>query len=78
METPFRIEPTRLEVIPERLADGLSEVTRLSTKLASCLHPSTAASLAELLRVTNSYYSNLIEGNVTRPRDIERAWTWQG
>ena len=73
MDTPFRIEPTRIEAIPERLADTLAEVTRLSTELAGSLHPTTAAGLAELLRLTNSYYSNLIEGNVTRPRDIERA-----
>ena len=29
--------------------------------------------LAELLRATNTYHSNLIEGHNTRPRDIERA-----
>jgi Fic family protein len=73
METPFRIEPTHLESIPERLADTISEVTRVSTQLSQRLHPTSAASLAQLLRLTNSYYSNLIEGNVTRPRDIERG-----
>lgn len=73
MEMPYRIEPTRLEAVPEQLADTLAEVTRLSTQLAGALHSATAAGLAELLRLTNSYYSNLIEGNVTRPRDIERA-----
>jgi len=73
METPYRIEPTRLEQVPEALADTLAEVARRSTELAERLHPETAASLAELLRLTNSYYSNLIEGNNTRPRDIERA-----
>jgi Fic family protein len=73
METPYRIEPTRLEQVPEALADTLAEVARRSTELSERLHPETAASLAELLRLTNSYYSNLIEGNNTRPRDIERA-----
>jgi Fic family protein len=73
METPHRIEPTRLELVPERLADTLAEVTRASTELARRLHPTTASGLAELLRLTNSYYSNLIEGNVICPRDIERA-----
>ena len=33
----------------------------------------SASSLAELVRVMNCYYSNLIEGHNTRPRDIERA-----
>jgi Fic family protein len=37
------------------------------------LHPRTAANLADLVRVMNTYYSNLIEGHNTRPRDIERA-----
>ncbi len=73
METPYRIEPTRLEQVPEALADTIAEVTRRATALADRLHPETAASLAELLRLTNSYYSNLIEGNNTRPLDIERA-----
>jgi Fic family protein len=77
MESPQRIEPTRLEVISERLADTLAELTRSSAALSQRLHPRTAASLAELLRLTNSYYSNLIEGNATRPRDIERALSEQ-
>lgn len=73
METPYRIEPTRLEQLPEKLADAVAEVTRRSAELARRLHPATASTVADLLRLTNSYYSNLIEGNTTRPRDIERA-----
>ncbi len=41
--------------------------------LERALHPHTAAALADLVRVMNTYYSNLIEGHDTRPRDIERA-----
>jgi len=37
------------------------------------LPPSIAASLADLVRAMNSYYSNLIEGHHTHPVDIERA-----
>ncbi len=37
------------------------------------LHPDSAAELADLVRVMNCYYSNLIEGHNTRPRDIELA-----
>lgn len=73
VETPCRIEPTRLESFSEPLANTVAEVMRISGQLSQRLHPTTAASLAELLRLTNSYYSNLIEGNATRPRDIERA-----
>jgi len=44
-----------------------------SAKLEHALHPKTAANLAGLVRIMNSYYSNLIEGHNTRPHDIERA-----
>ena len=37
------------------------------------MHPQTAAHLANLVRIMNTHYSNLIEGHDTRPRDIERA-----
>src|SRR5271156_1682518 len=36
-------------------------------------HPRTASNLADLVRIMNTYYTNLIEGHHTRPRDIERA-----
>ena len=51
METPYRIEPTRLHSFPERLVDSLAEVTRISARLSQRLHPATAAGLAELLRL---------------------------
>ncbi|HKY36632.1 MAG TPA: Fic family protein [Polyangiaceae bacterium] len=73
IETPARIEPTELPGYPPRLADLISEVTAAATALGSRLHPRSAASLASLVRVMNCYYSNLIEGHDTRPRDIERA-----
>ena len=41
--------------------------------LGKFLHPRTAATLADAVRIMNTYYSNLIEGHDTRPRDIERA-----
>jgi hypothetical protein len=44
-----------------------------SAKLGHALHPRTAANLAELVRVVNTYYSHLIEGHDTRPKNIERA-----
>jgi Fic family protein len=37
------------------------------------LPEASRASLAELLRIINTYHSNLIEGHDTRPRDIVRA-----
>jgi Fic family protein len=72
-ETVQRIEPTRLENPPERVADLIAELSASTARLGRSLHPRTAANLADLVRVMNTYYSNLIEGHATRPRDIERA-----
>ncbi len=44
-----------------------------SARTAGQLHPITERTLRGLLRTTNSYYSNLIEGHNTHPVDIERA-----
>ena len=77
LETPARLEPARLEAPPEAIADLVAELSAGSAKLGASLHPRTAAHLAELVRIMNTYYSNLIEGHDTRPRDIERALAGQ-
>jgi Fic family protein len=73
LETPFGIEPTRLEEPSEAMADLVAEIASASTALGRALHPKIAANLASLVRVMNCYYSNLIEGHNTPPRDIERS-----
>jgi Fic family protein len=73
METPDRIEPARLSAVPDGITDLVAELSAQSAILSVRLHPMTAASLADLVRNMNCYYSNLIEGHNTRPRDIERA-----
>ena len=55
------------------MADLAAELAAASAKLGRSLHATTAAHLADLVRIMNTYYSNLIEGHDTRPRDIERA-----
>lgn len=72
-ETPAGIEPARLEETPAAIADLIAELSSASARLGARLHPTTAAGLAGLVRLMNTYYSNLIEGHHTRPRDIERA-----
>jgi len=72
-ESPARIEPCSLASIPPTLADSIAELVRTSATLGQRLHPRTAQSLTELVAVMNCYYSNLIEGHHTRPREIERA-----
>ncbi len=72
-ESLSRIEPMRIECAPEAIADLLADVSAASAKLGVQLHPQTAASLASVVRIMNTYYSNLIEGHNTLPLDIERA-----
>lgn len=55
------------------MTDVAAELAAASAVLGAKLHPTTAANLAALVRIMNTYYSNLIEGHDTRPRDIERA-----
>ena len=72
-ESVQRIEPTRLQNPPEEVADLVAELSAATAILGRALHPRTAATLADLVRIMNTYYSNLIEGHDMRPRDIERA-----
>ena len=73
IEAPTRIEPARLEETPEAIADAIAALCSASAALGARLHPATAANLSDLVRLMNCYYSNLIEGHDTRPRDIARA-----
>lgn len=56
-----------------RLEELALSVVRETGALRNMIHPVTQRSLAELLCNMNSYYSNLIEGHHTHPKDIERA-----
>ena len=66
---------------PMTPTSGLGELSVLSAQifqksgeLRRCLPSKSARTeLARLMREMNSYYSNLIEGHKTLPRDIERA-----
>jgi len=44
-----------------------------ANQLGGQLHPNVRASIGDLVRSMNCYYSNLIEGHNTHPRDIDRA-----
>lgn len=55
------------------LENAAFDLAQASAGLATKLHPATLDGVRELLRVINSYYSNLIEGNNTHPIDVERA-----
>ncbi len=55
-------------------APGLAlDLIRGAERLSASLHPITRGLVVDLVRSMNSYYSNLIEGHRTRPRDIDAA-----
>jgi Fic family protein len=55
------------------LTDLAFDLARKSAGFRRSLPPSLLASVADLVRAMNCYYSNLIEGHDTHPVDIERA-----
>src|SRR5438045_6375819 len=55
------------------LTDLALELAQKSAGFRRSLPESLLASLADLVRAMNCYYSNLIEGHDTHPIDIERA-----
>lgn len=59
-------ESGELEALAYRLVES-------SAELNGRLSPATLSGIAALLRLVNSYYSNLIEGHNTHPIDIQRA-----
>lgn len=71
----FYTDPADMEpLLPEDADGGLAalgwEMVRRAERLGGALHPATAAGLSGIVRVMNSYYSHLIEGQPTRPADL--------
>ena len=64
-------------MLPEEATAGLedSAVTLIAeaNRLGGRVHPILQQSIGDLVRSMNCYYSNLIEGHDTHPRDIDRA-----
>jgi Fic family protein len=74
----FHQNPSAMEpMMPTRHDVELGEQTACILKLSGALYgrlpTGTSEAIAEILRLTNCYYSNLIEGHTTHPADIERA-----
>jgi Fic family protein len=57
----------------EALEDEVLALIAEANRLAGRLHPILRDSVSDLVRSMNCYYSNLIEGHDTHPRDIDRA-----
>ena len=55
------------------LADLSADLLTKSGFLAGAIRPQTQQGIADLVRSMNCYYSNLIEGHRTTPREIDDA-----
>ena len=56
-----------------KLEDLALDLATKASGLASQLQPAVRSSIGDLVRSMNCYYSNLIEGHDTHPREIDRA-----
>ena len=56
-------------MIPEALSDLVISIRDEAAEIGRTLHPDSVRELRGLVRIMNAYYSNLIEGHNTRPRD---------
>ena len=53
--------------------DAAFDLVSKASALAGQMNPIVTTAVGTLVRSMNCYYSNLIEGHDTRPRDIDRA-----
>src|SRR2546422_11627575 len=71
---PGALEPLLPREQRGHLASLTCDILKASGRLAGQVHsPLVLKRVADLVREMNCYYSNLIEGHKTVPRDIERA-----
>jgi Fic family protein len=70
---PSAMEPMLPEESNRALEDVAFELTKKASSLAGQVNPTVALAIGSLVRSMNCYYSNLIEGRDTHPRDIDRA-----
>lgn len=70
---PGWLEPLLPSPLPELLLNKAERLIYAAGQLEGLVAPETAARLAKLLQITNSYYSNLIEGQYTEPAALEAS-----
>ena len=73
LNTISGMEPLMPESGMKELEDLVSDFISKANRVASQLKPQVIKSVGDLVRSMNCYYSNLIEGHHTHPRDIEKA-----
>ena len=69
----FQIQPMMPMDPDSELGDLAADVLAASSYLAGAMRPQIQLGVAELVRSMNCYYSNLIEGHPTTPREIDEA-----
>jgi Fic family protein len=67
------MEPMVPDEASRALEDDILPLVAEANQLAGRIHPILRGSIGNLVRSMNCYYSNLIEGHDTHPRDIDRA-----
>jgi Fic family protein len=67
------MEPMLPEDGNRKLEDLAFDLISKASSLAGTVNPIVSLAIGSLVRSMNCYYSNLIEGHDTHPRDIERA-----
>ncbi|WP_245572837.1 Fic family protein [Lichenihabitans psoromatis] len=67
------MEPMVPDEASRALDDDFLALVADASALAARMHPIVRESIGDLVRSMNCYYSNLIEGHDTHPRDIDRA-----
>ena len=72
-DSPHQFEPLWPTVDVDALQAQSAGIVEASLKLTAGAHDTARASIRELVRSMNSYYSNRIEGLCTHPKNIESA-----
>ncbi len=65
--------PSEIGIEKSDLPDLVIDLERKASRLGGMTSPIVLDVISEHMRVINSYYSNLIEGNSTHPREIRKA-----
>lgn len=67
------ITPYKVAKVPGELHDMCVDVYKRSARLEASVRPGLKQALSTLLLFVNSYYSNKMEGNPTKPIDVIKA-----
>jgi Fic family protein len=73
METPVLMEPMLPPIGARQLEDRAFDLIQRASTLGGRVPTVVKTGIGDLVRSMNCYYSNLIEGHNTHPRDIDRA-----